>query len=172
MRDRLFPLLILLMTSSAALAEIPNCLSDGVRILAPDGSERTRYLVSIADDPAERERGLMFVEHMPADEGMLFLFEESSEVGFWMRNTLISLDLVFIEETGRVVGVHADAVPHDETPIWSGSPVTGVLEINAGEAVRHGIAPGDSVSAPRLTTPCSWREPTEGNDGGSNSTGL
>jgi hypothetical protein len=154
MRDHLFPLLILLMTASAALAEIPDCLSDEVRILAPDGSERARYMVSIADEPAERDRGLMFVEHMPAGEGMLFLFEEPSEVGFWMRNTLIPLDLLFIEGSGRVARVHADAVPHDETPIWSGSPVNRVLEINAGETGRNGVMPGDLVDGPHASNVC------------------
>lgn len=159
MRARLLPLLICLMSPSFAMAELVDCPSNELRVLAPDGAERTRFLVRIADDPEERERGLMFVEGMPEDEGMLFLFEEPSEVGFWMRNTLIPLDLVFIDKTGQIVRVHPGAVPHDETPIWSGSPVIGVLEINAGQAGAHGILPGDLAGSPYFSTMCDWREP-------------
>lgn len=141
-------LLIFLICAGPVLAESPDCLPEEVAIVSPDGSERARYSVKIADDPEERSRGLMFVEHLPADEGMLFLFEHAGEVGFWMKNTLIPLDLIFIEETGRVSRVHNDAVPHDETPIRSGGPVSGVLEINAGEADLRLISVGDAVTSP------------------------
>ena len=154
MRNRLLSLLILLLAPQGAAAELFDCPSDQVRVIAPDGTERARYQVSVADEPSERERGLMFVEELPRGEGMLFLFEAPGEAGFWMRNTLIPLDLLFIDETGRIVRVHPDAIPHDETPIWSGSPVIGALEINAGEAGRNGIAPGDLIGSPYFPSFC------------------
>jgi uncharacterized membrane protein (UPF0127 family) len=154
MRHLLLPLLILTLAGTPALAELSDCPSGGVRLLAPNGEERARYRVRVARTPQERERGLMFVEEMPADEGMLFLFDEPSEVGFWMRDTLIPLDLIFIEATGRIVRIHPDAIPHDETPIWSGSAVTGVLELNGGAAGRAGAVPGDMVSSPFFAALC------------------
>lgn len=154
MRHRLLPLLTLLLTPQISAAELYDCPSDEVRVIAPDGTERARYRVSVADEPAERERGLMFLEELPANEGMLFLFEAPGEAGFWMRNTLIPLDLLFIDEAGRIVRVHPDAVPHDETPIRSRSPVIGALEINAGEAGRNGIVPGDLIGSPYFPSVC------------------
>lgn len=154
MRSLLLTLLILSLSATPALAELFDCPSGEVRLLAPNGEERARYLVRVAQTPEARERGLMFVEEMPADEGMLFLFDEPSEVGFWMRNTLIPLDLIFIEATGRIVRIHPDAVPHDETPIWSGSEVTGVLELNGGAAGRAGAAAGDTVGSPFFAALC------------------
>jgi uncharacterized membrane protein (UPF0127 family) len=150
-------LLIFLICAGPVLAESPDCLPVEVAILSPDGSEKARYRVRIADKPDERERGLMFVEHLPADEGMLFLFDRPAEVEFWMRNTLIPLDLIFIEETGRVSRVHKGAVPHDETPIRSGGPVTGVLEVNAGEADRNGFSSGDVVVLPHFDARCALK---------------
>jgi hypothetical protein len=159
MRDRFLSLLILLLTPQGAAAELYGCLSDEVRIIAPDGTERARYGVSVADEPTERERGLMFVEQLPKDQGMLFLFDQPAEVGFWMRNTLIPLDLLFIDQAGLIVRVHPDAIPHDETPIWSGGAVTGVLEVNAGEAVRNGIVPGDLAGSPFFLNGCGASGP-------------
>jgi len=157
MRTRLLCLLTLLLAPQGAAAELFDCRSYEVRIIAPDETERARYRVSVADEPSERERGLMFVEELPRGEGMLFLFEAPGEAGFWMRNTLIPLDLVFIDETGRIVRVHPDAIPHDETPIWSGLPVTAVLEVNAGEAARHGISVGDIAASPFFPDGCAFR---------------
>jgi uncharacterized protein len=155
MRKRLLPLLILSLLPVPALAEPPTCPFHELRVLAPDGTERVRYRVQVADEPAERERGLMFVEALPQEEGMLFLFDAPSEVGFWMRDTLIPLDLLFIEPDGRIAHIHRDAVPQDETPIWSGVPVTGVLEVNAGEAERHGILLGDIAGSPFFPDGCA-----------------
>jgi uncharacterized protein len=159
MRVRFLSMLIVFLIPSFALAELPDCPPDELRILAPDGSERVRYRVNIADSPEKRERGLMFVEGMPEDEGMVFLFEKPAEVGFWMRNTLIPLDLIFIDRTGRVVKVHPDAIPHDETLIWSDSPVVGVLEVNGGQAGLHGVVPGDLAGSPYFPAMCNWPEP-------------
>lgn len=108
------------------------------------GGVRT-FSVEIADDPAERAQGLMFRTELPEGRGMLFDFRRPQEVSFWMKNTPLPLDMIFIGADGRVVGVHAFAVPQSTTPIPSGSPVLGVLEVAGGTAGKLGIAVGDRV---------------------------
>jgi len=158
MRTRILPLLIapliLAVLSEPVRAETIDCLADQVTIVGTDGTERARYRVRLADTPQSRARGLMFVETMPAQEGMLFLFDEVGEVGFWMRNTLIPLDMIFIAPGGRIATLHEGAIPHDETTIWSAVPVNAVLEVNAGEVGRAGIRPGDWALSPPLGTGC------------------
>ena len=104
-----------------------------------------RLEVEIALDPADRSRGLMFRESMPADHGMLFDFERPQQVTMWMRNTILPLDMLFIEETGRIAWVAADTKPFSEELIEAPTPVRAVLELNAGTAKRLGIAPGARV---------------------------
>ncbi|TNF12450.1 MAG: DUF192 domain-containing protein [Rhodobacteraceae bacterium] len=106
--------------------------------------------VAVADDFAERARGLMFVEEMPDTTGMLFIYGVSRPVSFWMKNTLIPLDMIFIDARGVVKKVHANAIPHDTTGISSDVPVRSVLEINGGLAAKIGIAPGAVVRHPDL----------------------
>ncbi len=84
----------------------------------------------------------MFRESMPQGEGMLFVFDPPQPVAFWMKNTLIPLDMIFLDRTGVVTHVHSDAVPGDLTPIEGGDSVFAVLEVNAGLAARYSIAPG------------------------------
>jgi uncharacterized membrane protein (UPF0127 family) len=107
----------------------------------------THFTVEIADTDATREHGLMFRKSLGPNEGMLFDFGAPQPVSFWMKNTLISLDMLFIGPDGRVVSVAHNAVPMDETPIPSGGPVTGVLEIRGGRAAEIGAEPGDLVTA-------------------------
>lgn len=78
--------------------------------------------------------------------GMLFLYDSPRGVAFWMHDTLIPLDMVFIDAAGRIARIHADARPLDETPIPSGGPVRYVLEIGGGQAARLGLAPGQAVA--------------------------
>jgi uncharacterized protein len=107
----------------------------------------THFTVEIADTDATRERGLMFRKSLGPNEGMLFDFRTPQPVAFWMKNTLISLDMVFIGPDGRIVSIARNAVPMDETPIPSGGPITGVLEIRGGRAAEIGAEPGDMVTA-------------------------
>ena len=108
------------------------------------------FKVEIADDEAERAQGLMFRRELPASAGMLFVYDRPQRVSFWMKNTLIPLDMVFIGADGRVNGVHAEAVPGDLTPI-SGPPETlMVLEIRGGLARRLGLAEGAELRHPGL----------------------
>lgn len=114
-----------------------------------DGGQ-AQFSVEIADDPAERAKGLMGRQELASGAGMLFIYESSHEVSFWMKNTPLALDMVFIDETGAVVRVQDNAIPFDETPIPSGASVLMVLEINGGLAARIGLKPGAEMSHPRL----------------------
>lgn len=95
----------------------------------------------------------MFVRDLPADQGMLFLFERPQLVSFWMKNTYVSLDIVFIAPDGVVVNIVHDTQPLSLAPIESAAPVTGVLELAAGTAARIGLAAGDRVRNPARATP-------------------
>lgn len=123
-----------------------------------------RFHVWIADTPARQEQGLMFVRDLPASEGMLFPQEASAVPGatppahgggdvlvpqiahFWMKNTYIPLDMVFVGEDGRIAKIIADARPFSLDVLSSDVPVIAVLEIRGGEAKQLGIAVGDRVS--------------------------
>ena len=105
------------------------------------------FQVEIAKDEAAREKGLMYRRFMPADRGMLFEFEREEPVAFWMRNTYIPLDMIFVARDGSVTRVAANAEPMSDTAVPSGGPVIGVLELNGGEAARIGLRRGDKVSA-------------------------
>lgn len=107
-----------------------------------------RFRVEIADDPQERATGLMNREQMSPAAGMLFVYETPQRVAFWMRNTLIPLDMVFMDETGVVQRVHDNAVPLDETPIPGGNDIQYVLEINGGMAEQIGIDVGSQMRHP------------------------
>jgi uncharacterized protein len=107
-----------------------------------------RFTVEFVDTAEGRAKGLMFRHELAPDHGMLFDFKESQPVAFWMRNTLIPLDMLFIDADGRIVRIHERAKPHDDTPIPSVFPVRAVLEIAGGEASRQGIAVDDEVSYP------------------------
>ena len=99
---------------------------------------------------AERAQGLMNVEKMPAAAGMLFVYDRERPVSFWMKNTLIPLDMIFADAEGRVVAIHENAIPHDETPIPSGAPSQYVLEINGGLASTLGIEVGSEMKHPAI----------------------
>lgn len=109
---------------------------------------QARFAVEIADDPAARARGLMFVERMPLMTGMLFIYERPQPVSFWMKNTLIPLDMLFVSPRGEVLHIHENAIPGDLTPIPGGPGVQMVLEINGGMAARLGLAVGDVMQHP------------------------
>src|ERR1043165_2094710 len=93
-----------------------------------------RFHVEIADNDAEREQGLMYRRSMAVDHGMLFIFDPPSPQSFWMHNTFLPLDLIFIGADGRIVNIAANATPFSDDNIPSAGPVSGVLELNAGRA--------------------------------------
>jgi uncharacterized membrane protein (UPF0127 family) len=112
------------------------------------GGHDLKFEVDLATNDAERSRGLMFRKQLGAYEGMLFDFYQEMPVSFWMKNTLIPLDMVFIAGDGTVKHVHANAVPLSTDAIPSLYPVRAVLEINGGSAALLGIKPGDKVKHP------------------------
>lgn len=107
-----------------------------------------RFNVEIADTNRARAIGLMNRASMPISEGMLFVYPRPQPLSFWMRNTLISLDMLFVDPTGTVTKIHHDAVPLDETPIPGGDGLTHVLEINGGLARMMGIQEGAQMRHP------------------------
>lgn len=114
------------------------------------------FSVEIADDDAERALGLMHREHMPSSHGMLFVYEREQPVSFWMRNTLIPLDLLYLDAGGVVREIHANARPLDETPIPSSRPRLAVLEINGGLAQAMGITVGSTLQHPAFGDDAVW----------------
>ena len=104
-----------------------------------------RFTVEIADDEAERTRGLMFRESLADDRGMLFHFQEPEHASFWMRNTYISLDIIFIGVDGRILNIAERTTPYSEQGIPASGLTRGVLEIRGGLARERGIRAGDRV---------------------------
>ena len=106
-----------------------------------------RFNVDVARTPAQQERGLMFVRSLAPNRGMIFPYDPPQQVAFWMKNTLIPLDIIFIGANGRIIRI-ADAKPLDETPLPSGEPAAVVLEIRGGRSAELGIKAGDKVDWP------------------------
>ena len=125
-----------------------------------DGDSDARFRVEVVDTPEGREHGLMFRESMPRFAGMLFVYETSQPVAFWMENTLIPLDMLFFDASGRLTAVHENARPLDRTPIPGGDNVRYVLEINGGLVQALGIEIGAEMRHPAVDQqvaawPCS-----------------
>jgi len=121
-----------------------------------DEDQSVQFTVDVADSNEERASGLMFVEKMAATQGMLFVYDRPQSVSFWMRNTLIPLDMVFVDETGVVRNIHSMAQPLDETPIFGGEDIQYVLEINGGMAEMLTLEVGDQMQHPSLGADAVW----------------
>jgi uncharacterized membrane protein (UPF0127 family) len=121
----------------AARSDMPQ---SAVRFETPRGPWVVR--VEIARNDEQRNRGLMFRRELAADHGMLFLFQETSEHPFWMRNTLIPLDIIFLGDDRKVVGVVANAAPQTDTQRTVKEPSRYVVEVLGGEAAAHGVGAG------------------------------
>ena len=118
-----------------------------------------RFTVEVADEPAERSLGLMNRENMSQSAGMLFVYERPQRAVFWMKNTLIPLDMIFADETGLVTKVHENAVPLDLTGIDGGDDVQFVLEINGGLSGQLGISEGSVLRHPSIGDAALWTCP-------------
>ena len=132
---------------SALLAALPAARAAGrdtIEIVTRTGVHA--FTVELATNAAERAVGLMYRKELPEGHGMLFDFHDDQPVQFWMHNTYISLDMIFIASDGRVVRVAENAKPMSDELIPSGRPVRAVLEVIAGTARKFGIAPGDRVT--------------------------
>jgi len=106
------------------------------------------FAVEVVDNDADRAKGLMYRKELPEGRGMLFDFQSEREVSFWMQNTYIPLDMIFIRADGRILRVQENAEPLSTRLIPSGGPVLGVLEVIGGTARKLGIKPGDRVAHP------------------------
>ena len=115
-----------------------------------------RFSVELADTRKSRARGLMFREELPKSHGMLFVYPEPSFVAFWMKNTLIPLDMLFIDARGVVKRVHHQAIPGDLTQIPGGAGILAVLEINGGLARVMGIGEGSELRHPAFGPGAAW----------------
>ncbi|CUH54389.1 DUF192 domain-containing protein [Shimia marina] len=109
---------------------------------------QARFTVEVADTRSARAEGLMHRSAMPASAGMIFVYDRTGPVSFWMRNTLIPLDMLFADEHGVIQRIHHEAIPLDETPIPGGEAIRYVLEINGGMAKSLGITEGSAMRHP------------------------
>lgn len=117
-------------------------------LLIKSGKRVHRFEVEVAKTTAEQQRGLMFRNNLPANGGMLFVFQREWQASVWMKNTLIPLDILFIAADGRIVRIVRDAMPRSKTIISADRPVKGVLEINGGLTRKLRIETGDRVHMP------------------------
>lgn len=129
--------------SPAGLEQVPLTITSNGRT--------HRFTVEVARSVEEQRMGLMNRQQLAPDRGMIFPFESERIASFWMRNTLIPLDLIFIRADGSITNIEANTVPLSEDPVLSYEPVTAVLEIPGGRSAELGIKPGDKVkwSPPR-----------------------
>jgi uncharacterized membrane protein (UPF0127 family) len=114
-------------------------------VLRPDGKPEVAVRVRVARTEGQRRRGLMYVQSLPPDDGMLFVFQEDEVQGFWMKNTLIPLDMIFISKDLEVVGVVENAEPMTTEERGVDAESRYVLEVNGGYARAKGIGPGTKV---------------------------
>ncbi len=144
-------LCVLTVAPAWAQPEKPALETAGAVITLASG-KTVSFTVEIAATPDVQRKGLMFRRTLPDKHGMLFVFPQERMVHFWMKNTFVSLDMLFMDAKGRIVNIAADTKPLSERMIPSGTAVKSVLEVAGGSARKYGIAPGDQFA---LTTPLS-----------------
>jgi uncharacterized membrane protein (UPF0127 family) len=130
----------------ATAAELQQFPTSELTIVSSTG--RHRFKVEVAETPAQMTQGLMFRRSLAPDAGMLFDYKKPTAAAMWMRNTLIPLDMLFVDTHGRIVNIHQRAVPQSLDVIAAAAPVRAVIELNGGTAERLGIEPGDQVVHP------------------------
>ena len=136
---------------AAVALPLAACSDEGKLVLHSSTGDYS-FNVEVVDTDATRAQGLMYRTELADDAGMLFDFKAEREVSFWMRNTFIPLDMIFVGSDGVVKNIHVNAVPHDVTGIPSEGPVQFVLEIPGGRSVEIGLKPGDTMDHPRVGT--------------------
>lgn len=128
-----------------ALQAIPQSLpTETIHITTADGTHHT-FTVEIADEAEERRIGMMGREHVAPDEGMLFLFFDNARRSFWMKDTYVPLDIIFIRANGRILNIAHETEPLSEASVPSAGPAVAVLELAGGRAAELGLAPGDMI---------------------------
>lgn len=135
--------------SIADLASFPS----GSATVTTTTGQRHRFSVWIADTPERHRQGLMFVQDLPPDQGMLFVNERARPSAFWMKNTFIPLDILFFDAQGRLIGAFERRPPHSLDAVGPEGPVKWVLELRGGEAERRGIGVGAILGIPTAIRP-------------------
>ena len=149
---RLFFAAILWMAAGgSAWAE---CRDDRIALRGDFG--QVEFRIDVADTDETREKGLMFVERMPKFSGMLFIYPRPQRAGFWMKNTLIPLDMLFFDATGTIRTIHENAEPMSTALINGGQGILAVLEINGGLAAKLGLREGDVARHAAFGTTAAW----------------
>jgi hypothetical protein len=126
-----------LATSDAGLEQTSLCIKSG--------SKTHAFTVEIARSSQQQARGLMFRTELPDSKGMIFPFGEERMASFWMKNTVIPLDIIFIRKDGKIENIAANTIPYSTDPVESTAPVSAVLELRGGLTAQLGIKPGDTV---------------------------
>ncbi len=148
-RRALLPMLVPFLaglTRFSVGADLQKFPTSELTIISATGSHR--FKVELAETPAQMTQGLMFRTSLAPDAGMLFDYKQPTVATMWMRNTLIPLDMLFVDAQGHIVNIHQRAVPQSLDIIAATAPVRAVIELNGGTAARLGIAPGDQVVYP------------------------
>jgi uncharacterized protein len=141
MIQRLIFALVLTLASAATFgANLPRDV-----LLVETASSQYRFEVEVADDPGERAQGLMYRRSLADNAGMLFIYPRPQPVEFWMKNTPLPLDIVFVRQDGTIARIAENTVPMSEDLIPSGEPVRAVLEVKGGTMRQLGVAAGDRV---------------------------
>ena len=126
-------------------AGVSGCGAEPRVVIVGQSGNETVFQVEIADTPEKREIGLMYRKELARDRGMIFLFPYESPQSFWMKNTILPLDMIFINSDKKIVGIVEQAVPFSLDPRAVPAASQFVLEINGGLAKRYGLRPGDQV---------------------------
>jgi hypothetical protein len=148
-RRSLLPMLVPFLAGLSRLsagADLQRFPTSELTIISATGSHR--FKVELAETPAQMTQGLMFRTNLAPDAGMLFDYRRPTAATMWMRNTLIPLDMLFVDAQGRIVNIHERAVPQSDDVIAAAEPVRAVIELNGGTTARLGIEPGDQVVHP------------------------
>jgi len=140
---------VLLLLAALLSAAAPALALPQTELLVETASSQFRFEVEIADDPSERAQGLMFRETLADNAGMLFLYPEPQKVEFWMKNTPLSLDIVFVRQDGTIARIAENTTPFSEDTIPSGEAIIAVLEVKGGLMRELGIAVGDRLRQPQ-----------------------
>lgn len=118
----------------------------GEVVFYKDGNKVVKVDVEIAADDTQRAKGLMYRPYMPDTVGMLFVFDKSEPQAFWMKNTIIPLDIIYVGANKKIVSIQKNAVPYSEKSLPSEGDAQYVVEVNAGFADQYGLKPGDAIS--------------------------
>src|SRR5436190_21290185 len=138
--------MLLAVSGSTARAQLQTFPTAELTIVSANGPHK--FTVELATTPDQMEQGLMFRQSLAADAGMLFDYRAPAMAAMWMKNTLIPLDMLFVDERGRIINIHERAVPGSLDPIAAAAPARAVIELNGGTTAHLGIKPGDRVMFP------------------------